>query len=134
MQLDLLNQRLAVAADDAQRAGLTERHDLISAAIDLIVDQAVTAAAAHPAAYLTNLLGPRPADPDDAVSWDRRVRNVEAWRHHHLGIGYGQPLAGPDASPSEQALGPIPDDPIAALSRRRILEHTQTTLDLGISR
>jgi hypothetical protein len=128
----MLRQRLGPGGDGQD--GLRERHDLISAAIDLIVDDAVTAAANHPARYLTALLGPRPSDPGHAAGWDRRVRAVEAWRHHRLGLTYGQAAAGPDASPSEQALGPIPDDPIAALTRRRILEHTRATLDLGVSR
>jgi hypothetical protein len=133
LQLDMLRQRLATDRDGPDQAGLTERHDLISAAIDLIVDDAVAAAAAHPARYLTALLGPRPTGPADADSWDSRVRSVEAWRHHHLGLTYGQAAAGADAPPSEQALGPIPDDPIAALSRRRILARSQSTLDLGVS-
>jgi conjugative relaxase-like TrwC/TraI family protein len=133
LQLDMLRQRLT-GGDGAGRAGLRERHDLISAAIDLIVDDAVAAAVAHPARYLTALLGPRPAEPADAADWDRRMRAVEAWRHHHLGLPYGQPAAGPDAPPSEQALGPIPDNPIDALGRRRILDRTQATLDLGAGR
>ena len=106
---------------------------MISAAIDLIVDDAIAAAATHPATYLTALLGARPADGDAATRWDRAARSVEAWRHHHLGLNYGQPAAGPDAPPSHQALGPIPDDPIAQLSRRRILNRAQSTLDLGVS-
>jgi hypothetical protein len=128
LQIDMLRRRLGPGGDGQD--GLRERHDLISAAIDLIVDDAVN----HPARYLTALLGPRPSDPGNAPGWDRQARAVEAWRHHHLGLTYGQAAADPDASPSEQALGPIPDDPIAALSRRRILEHTRTTLDLGVSR
>jgi conjugative relaxase-like TrwC/TraI family protein len=132
LQLDMLHQRLSTGCDSQD--GLRERHDLISAAIGLIVDDAVTAAAVRPARYLTALLGPRPAEPAAAAGWDRRVRTVEAWRHHHLGLGYGQPAAGPDASPSEQALGPNPDDPFDAIARRRILERTQGTLDLGVGR
>jgi hypothetical protein len=31
-------------------------------------------------------------------------------------------------------LGPISDDPIEALSRRRILDRCQSTLDLGVGR
>ena len=132
LHIDMLHQRLSTGGDGQD--GLRERHDLISAAIDLIVDDAVAAAVNHPARYLTTMLGPRPSDPGNAATWDRRVRAIEAWRHHHLGLSYGQAAAGPDATPSEQALGPIPDDPIAALSRRRILEHTRSTLDLGVSR
>jgi hypothetical protein len=135
LRLDMLRQRRSAAADSVdQRAGLRERHDLLSVAIDLIVDDAVATAVAHPARYLTALLGPRPTGPGAAADWDRRVRNIEAWRHHHLGLGYGQAAAGPHAPPSEQALGPISDDPIEALGRRRILDHCQTTLDLGVSR
>jgi len=134
LRLDMLRQRLATGGDGTDQAGLRERHDLISAAIDLIVDDAVAAAVAHPTRYLAALLGPRPAEPAAQVDWDRRVRRVEAWRHHHLGLTYGQPAAGPNAPPSDQALGPIPDNPIDALSRRRILDRSQNTLDLGVSR
>jgi AAA domain len=135
LRLDMLCQRRSAAtASVDQRAGLRERHDLLSAAIDLIVDDAVATAVAQPARYLTALLGPRPTGPDAAADWDRRVRAVEAWRHHHLGLVYGQTAAGPHAPPSEQALGPTSDDPIEALGRRRILDRSQTTLDLGVSR
>ena len=136
LRLDMLRQRQSAVTDSVEeRAGLRERHDLITAAIDLVVDDAVAAAVAHPPRYLTALLGNRPdGGPDVAADWDRRARSVEAWRHHHLGLGYGQPAAGPDAPPSEQALGPISDDPIEALTRRRILDRCQSTLDLGVSR
>jgi hypothetical protein len=134
LHVDLLRQRQLSTTDSVeQRAGLRERHDLISAAIDLIVDDDVTAAIAHPARYLTALVGPRPTGPT-AADWDRGVRAVEAWRHHHVGLAYGQGPAGPEAAPSEQALGPTPDDPIQALAWRRILDRCRTTLDLGVSR
>jgi hypothetical protein len=135
LQIDMLRQRKAAAGDGIdQRYALRERHDLISAAIDLIVDDAMAAAVAHPAQYLTALLGPRPDDPTGSTGWDRRARKVEAWRHHHLGLAYGQPAAGPDAPPSHQALGPPTDNPIEALARRRILDRSQSTLDIGLSR
>jgi hypothetical protein len=73
------------------------------------------------------------ASADAAQQWDRRARTVEAWRYHHLGLGYNQPAAGPDAPPSEQGLGRSPSDPVASLGRRRVLERCQSTLDLGAS-
>jgi hypothetical protein len=117
---------------DERRAAMRERHDLITAAIDLVVDDAMAAAAAAPAGYLTGLLGERPADPAAAGQWDRRARAVEAWRHHRLGLPYGQAAAGPEAPPSQQALGPPRADPIEEMSRRRILDRSQATLDLGV--
>jgi hypothetical protein len=133
LRLDMLRKRRSAATGSVERAGLRERDDLLSAAIDLIVDDAVASAIAQPARYLTALLGPRPTGAG-AADWDRPVRAVEAWRHHHLGLHYGQAAAGPHAPPSEQALGPVSDDSIEALGRRRILDRCQTTLDLGISR
>ncbi|MDQ1391776.1 MAG: hypothetical protein QOF30_753, partial [Acidimicrobiaceae bacterium] len=135
LRVDMLGQRQAAADGVGEPGeGLRDRHDMLSAAIDLIVDDAMTAAASHPAAYLTGVLGPRPADDLPAAEWDRRARTIEAWRHHHLGLPYGQAAAGPDAPPSEQALGPPSNDPVEAMSRRRILDTSQATLDLGVSR
>ena len=135
LEVAMLRQRQASGVDEwEQRSAMRERHDLVSAALDLVVDDAVAAAATRPARYLTALLGPRPCDAAGADSWDRRVRKVEAWRHHHLGLSYGQPAAAPSAPPSHQALGPPTDNPIDSLSRRRILDNCQNTFDLGVSR
>jgi hypothetical protein len=98
------------------------------------VDDAVAAAANHPARYLTVLLGPDPPDPGNAPGWDGQVSAVEASRHHHLGLTYGQPTAGPDASPSEQALGPISDDPSPPSAGGASSTTPKPTLDLGVSR
>jgi hypothetical protein len=135
LAVDLLAQRQpAEEGDGGERAaGMRERHDLLSAAIDLIVDDAMAAAIVHPASYLTALLGARPADEGAAGDWDRRARTVEAWRHHRLGLPYGQPAADAGAPPSEQAVGPPSADPFEEMSRRRVLDRTQSTLDLGVS-
>jgi hypothetical protein len=135
LAVDLLAQRQpAEEGDGGERAaGMRERHDLLSAAIDLIVDDAMAAAIVHPASYLTALLGARPADEGAAGDWDRRARTVEAWRHHRLGLPYGQPAADAGAPPSEQAVGPPSADPFEEMSRRRVLDRTQPTLDLGVS-
>ena len=133
--LSLFTDRLQAASGvaDAQRP-LRERHDVLTAALDLLVDHAAAKAATEPAAYLTDLLGPRPVDPDQAEDWDRRARQVETWRHHTLGLAYGQPGAPTSATPSERALGRIPADPGLAAFRARLLDHCQATLDLGVSR
>jgi len=133
--LSLFTDRLqaATGAADARRP-LRERHDVLTAALDLLVDHAAAEAATEPAAYLADLLGPRPVDREQADDWDRRARQVETWRHHSLGLAYGQPGAPAGAPPSERALGPIPADPGLAALRARLLDHCQATLDLGVSR
>jgi conjugative relaxase-like TrwC/TraI family protein len=130
--VDALTQRLRAAAGDtgAHRA-LRDHHHAITLALDLLVDDAMRTAVSRPADYLVGFLGTRPPDPDRAEEWDRRARQVESWRHHTLGLPYGQPAAGPDAPPSEQALGRTPADPTAAIGRRQLVEHSQATLDLG---
>jgi conjugative relaxase-like TrwC/TraI family protein len=128
------NDRLR-AVSGAADAGtpVRERHEVVTLALDLLVDQAGARFAVEPAPYLTDLLGARPADPGQADSWDRRARQVETWRHHTLGLAYGQPGAPATAAPSERALGPVPDDPALATIRARLLDHCQATLDLGAS-
>jgi conjugative relaxase-like TrwC/TraI family protein len=125
--------RAASGAVDADRP-IRERHDVVTRALDLLVDNAGAHAATQPANYLTDLLGDRPAEPEQAEAWDRRARQVETWRHHTLGLAYGQPGAPATAPPSERALGPIPPDPTLAALRARLLDHCQATLDLGVSR
>ena len=125
--------RAASGKIDAHRP-IRERHDIVTRALDLLVDHATARAAAQPADYLTDLLGERPSDPDQAEAWDRRARQVETWRHHTLGLAYGQPGAPAAAAPSERALGPVPADPALAALRARLLDHCQATLDLGVSR
>ncbi|MDQ1427981.1 MAG: hypothetical protein QOK39_1457, partial [Acidimicrobiaceae bacterium] len=75
LEVAMLRERQPAPSAGAEgRAAMRERHDLVSAALDLIVDDAGTAAAAHPADYLTLLLGPRPDEPDRSDDWDRRAR------------------------------------------------------------
>jgi hypothetical protein len=131
--VDALAQRLRAATGDtgAQRA-LHDRHHVVTLALDLLVDDAMGIVMSRPAPYLVAFLGTRPPDPDRAEEWDRRARQVETWRHHTLGLPYGEPAAGPDARPSEQALGRTPADPTTAIGRRQLVEHSQATLDLGV--
>jgi conjugative relaxase-like TrwC/TraI family protein len=125
--------RAAKGAADADTP-VRERHQVVTLALDLLVDQAAARVTVEPAPYLTDLLGARPADPDQANAWDRRTRQVETWRHHTLGLAYGHPGAPASAAPSERALGPVPDDPALAALRARLLDHCQATLDVGATR
>ena len=132
--LSAVRDRLRAASGEADmQQPLRERHDTVTLALDLLVDHASTQAATQPASYLTDLLGDRPADPEPAAHWDRRARQVEAWRHHTLGVPYGQPAADRTAPPSERALGPVPEDPTLAVLRARLIDHCQVTFDLGAS-
>jgi conjugative relaxase-like TrwC/TraI family protein len=110
-----------------------ERHQVVTLALDVLVDEAGARSAVEPAPYLTDLLGARPAAPEQAEAWDRRARQVETWRHHTLGLAYGQPGAPGTAAPSERALGPVPADRALAALRARLLDRCQATLDLGAS-
>ena len=110
---------------------MRDRHQLITQALDLQVDRAIASIATSAPAYITDFLGHRPDDPDAADTWERRARHIETWRHHTLGLPYGSPAAPAQAAPSERALGPVPDHPVLALARGRLIHDCQTTLDLG---
>lgn len=122
--------RAAEGAPGASRA-LRERHEVLTRALDLLVDRAAAAAADRPPPYLVDLLGPRPPEGEPARAWDVRARHVETWRHHTLGLAYGVAAAPPGAPPSERALGPVPADPARAAQRARLVDRCQATLDLG---
>lgn len=133
--LVVLSERLLGAQGEADAGGaLLERHDIVTRALDLLVDRAVTAAADQPPPYLMDLLGERHPEGDAAQAWDARARQVETWRHHTMGLRYGVAGAGSTAPPSERALGPVPADPTLAGLRARLLDHCQATLDLAASR
>jgi hypothetical protein len=55
---------------------------------------------------------------------------VEHYRHHALGLPYGQPAAPSTAPASEQALGPAPSDLIERTRYERV-RNPQPTLELG---
>lgn len=134
-RLVVLAERLGGAFGDADAVGaLRERHDVLTRALDLLVDRAMAAATDRPPPYLIDLLGERPSDSDTAHAWATRARHVETWRHHTLGLAYGVAAASPTATPSERALGPVPADPVVAGLRGRLLDHCQATLDLAASR
>jgi conjugative relaxase-like TrwC/TraI family protein len=73
--------------------------DRYQRALELHVQRHRADLAAEPPAWLTELLGPRPATPQGASTWDAGVDELSRWR---LRQGYG---AGVDG------LGPRPDDP-----------------------
>ncbi|MGH9266546.1 MAG: hypothetical protein ACRD0D_00005, partial [Acidimicrobiales bacterium] len=130
--LVVLTERLRAARGEAHAGGaLRERHEVLTQALDLLVDRAVAAAADQPPPYLVDLLGERPPEGDAAQTWDARARQIETWRHHTMGVNYGVAAAGSAAPPSERALGPLPADPTLAGLRARLLDHCQTTLDLA---
>lgn len=93
-----------LAAHDGQapqRAQLTRQ----LRRIDTVIDEHALRAIAEPAPYLTNLLGPRPADRDKARLWDRTGLTVERYRHGTLGL---IPAAGPiepGGTPLHAAIG-----------------------------
>jgi hypothetical protein len=125
-------EQLLPTLPSQQQTDIRDRHRLLTTALDLQVDRAVAQVASRPAGYLVALLGNRPANATAATEWDQQARLIEAWRHHRLGLAYGRAAAQASRPPSEQALGPEPrDDVTAALQRRRLLDHAQTTLDLG---
>jgi hypothetical protein len=128
----VLTERLGGADGNAEALGpLRGRHEVLTVALDLLVDRAIEEAADRPPAYLVDLLGERPVEGEAADRWDIRARQVETWRHHTMGYAYGIPAAGGSASPSERALGPIPADPALAAARAQLLASCQVTLDLG---
>ncbi|MDP9403372.1 MAG: relaxase domain-containing protein, partial [Actinomycetota bacterium] len=134
-RLVVLTQRLSGAKGETDAlSALGERHQVLTLALDLLVDRAIAAAADQPPPYLVDLLGERPPEVGAAKAWDARVRQLETWRHHTMGLAYGVVAAGTTAPPSQQALGPVPGDPTLASLRARLLDHCQATLDLAGSR
>jgi conjugative relaxase-like TrwC/TraI family protein len=60
LAISMLNQRIAATRDGAQpHEALRKRHQLLTLAIDLLVDEAARRFAVQPAGYLTALLGPQ---------------------------------------------------------------------------
>lgn len=109
---------------------LRTRLGLVDAALARQIDHAALALRQHPASYLTGFLGYRPTDPQGAARWNQRAITIEHYRHHVLGLPYGQPAAPAGAPASEQALGTRPTDPTALALYERV-RSAQQTLDLG---
>ncbi|GAC1373524.1 MAG: hypothetical protein NVSMB4_00090 [Acidimicrobiales bacterium] len=131
-RVDALERELDLAEGRAtDKASLRERHELLTHALDLRVDQAVTDTVTRAPTYLVDFLGDRPDNPAQAFDWDRRARNVETWRHHTLGLTPSRPAAPPTSPPSDRALGPAPEDATIAAQRARLITDSQATLDFG---
>ena len=87
-----------------------------------------------PPAYVTDALGPRPADDlRGQRAWDRGARTIESYRQRH----------GATIDPTARGLGPRPSDPAAArahFAASRRLEAAQIELgraqaiDVGVTR
>jgi hypothetical protein len=120
----------ALGADPSALEYLRARLNLVDAALGHQIDHAALALRQEPAPYLIGLLGHRPNDPHGASDWDQRAVTVEHYRHHILGLPYGQPAAPTSAPASEQALGTTPTDPTALTMYNRA-RAPQPTLDLG---
>lgn len=118
---DQLAHRLALLDEDpAAHDRVAQRLERLRAALDRQVRIAVEHALTRPPAYVTTLIGPRPGG-EAGQHWDGRVRQLEQYRHHH-GLSPNDLTTEPQFGPVEQALGPRPTAPAAALA-------WQTTLD-----
>ncbi len=132
VELAAEHRHLTLLLSSRSQPDLTARLELLHAALARQLDDAALRLAAQPPAYLTNLLGPRPARTTAASGWDRHALAVEHYRHYTLGLPHGTPAAGPTAPPIQQALGPPPEDPTEHRHYDQ-LRDLQTTLDLGAS-
>lgn len=115
----------------AERHATSDPHlaDILTAALDAHVDQAVHRAAnGDIPAYLTGLLGPR---HDDTTRWDHDCREIETWRHYRLGLLFGHSAESDSDDPLLAALGPRPADRAGAYTWDR-LASGQDRLDLGL--
>ena len=99
--LDALNLDELLARIEAPSTSVTEWTSLEDA-FQRRVEHAVT----EPANYLTTLLGPRPADPNDEYGWDDDARDIERVRHRN-GI---RPADGITSLDPTGVLGDEPDD------------------------
>lgn len=118
---DLLAIRTAMLDEDpAAHDGVARRLDALQAALDRQVRLATERAKATPPPYVLQLLGSRPPG-DLGREWDRAVRQVERYRHGH-GLSPDDLVTGCDLSPQEQALGPCPRSPAAAVAWRATLD------------
>jgi conjugative relaxase-like TrwC/TraI family protein len=107
--------RLAILAeDDGAHEPAESRLERLHAAIERQVQTAVERARTNPPEYVTRLLGHRPPGQAGAA-WDTRVHQLESYRHHH-GHSIYEHAAPAAATPSEQALGPRPENPAARIA------------------
>jgi hypothetical protein len=112
---NLLAQRLAfIDEDPTAHAPIVERLERLHAALDHQVRRAVDQARTHLPRYITDLIGPRPMG-DVGRSWDQRVRELEAFRHHH-GLKPTDEVSATEAGAAERALGPRPPTSAAAMA------------------
>lgn len=113
-------------------SAIHERRHLLDEALSQQIDRAAMQLAQEPAAYLTALLGERPQHPAAAGQWQRHAIAVEHYRHHHLGLPYGEPAAPAGEPASIVALGHRPADPEPQALYDRLL-HAQRTFDIAAS-
>jgi hypothetical protein len=90
-----------------EHATVADRGRLVDAALNRQISAATAHAVVAPAAYLTDLLGPRP-DGETPTAWDQQARQIEAYRHRQLGLPYGQPADPTGPSPQRRAFGDQP--------------------------
>ncbi len=94
--------------------------------LDRSLDRRIMSAVRRPASYLTDTLGPRPADFFSRQRWDRTATRIEDYRHKHLGL---TPDAGalPGDGP-RRAIGREPKHPVRRRSWRNLTEQIQVDL------
>ena len=97
---DHLAQRLALIDEDpAAHDTVAERLERLRAALDNQINRAIEQARTNPPPYIVDLIGD---DPGDAGrSWDKRVRQLEAFRHHH-GLNPSDVATTPGAVPPNE--------------------------------
>ncbi|MBL7499311.1 hypothetical protein I6A81_24290 [Frankia sp. CN7] len=123
--------RRAATQVHAPAAAREARRIRIDAALDRQTTHALHQARAEPAAYLTALLGPRPASAPEATAWDAAAYRAEHYRHHHLGLPHGTPAQPDDPDAIRGALGDRPSDPAAADAYDQAHQAHQASVNLG---
>ncbi len=80
------------------------------ASLNRSLDRRVAAAVKRPASYLTDTLGPRPANYFGRQRWDKTANRIESYRHKQLGL---TPNDGPRRGDGpERAIGAKPKHPV----------------------
>lgn len=108
-----------------------DHHRAVVADIDEALEPRIRQAAAAPASYVDQALGPRPTG--DARRWDRAATAIERYRHGVLGL---EPADGP-AGRRDPAIGPRPTtlrDVAAWDHARRTVEQSRTGLERLVKR
>ncbi|MGH9014392.1 MAG: MobF family relaxase [Acidimicrobiia bacterium] len=91
------------------------RLERLRAALDQQAARAVERTKTASPNYTLQLLGPRPSHGAAATAWDKRVTELERYRHHH-GYRLDEAAAPVDAPAEYRALGPRPADAAAAFA------------------